>query len=217
MNLSSIHKAKSGSCPHGCPLGACPICNGMGGGGGKCGGVAEGSRKANGEMSWDQCFAIWQQMLKAQKAVQQDKMVQTQIQVPLNTVSMLENMAQKIAGLAEKLSNFIQNNQIQSMPKIISKPLMFAAKIAIPVLNVLKNIPVLIQNTINLVREKFADISDKLNAFFGELKNSTEKKISDRLKDFKKKFKSLFGIGEVQDAEEYLESENTFTPTTKNI
>lgn len=210
MNLSSIHKAKSGTCPHGCPLGACPVCNGMGGGGG---GTRKADLKSSGEMSWDQCFAIWQQMLKAQKASQQDKMVQSQMNAPINTFGRLDNMAQKIADFSLKLSNFVQNSQ--SLPKIISTPLVFAAKIAIPVLNVLKNIPVLIQNTINFIREKFVDISDKLNAFFGELKNSTEKKISDRLKDFKKKFKTLFGVAQVEEVDEMEELENYITP--KNV
>ena len=32
------NSARVGTCPHGLPLGACPICNGMGGGGGMMGG-----------------------------------------------------------------------------------------------------------------------------------------------------------------------------------
>ena len=39
-----------------------------------------------------------------------------------------------------------------------------------------------------------ADISDKLTAMFGELKNSIEKKISEKFNEFKKKIKSLFSI-----------------------
>jgi hypothetical protein len=185
----------------------------MGGAGG--GSTRKADLKSSGEMSWDQCFAIWQQMLKSQKASQQDKMVQSQMNAPTNFTSRLDNMAQKIADFALKLSNFIQNNQNQSLPKIISTPLLFSVKIAIPILNVLKNIPILIQNTINFIKERFVDISDKLNAFFGELKNSTEKKISDRLKDFKKKFKTLFGVAQVEDTDEHVET--TFTPTPKNI
>ena len=32
-SLSRASHNKIGTCPHGLPMGACPICNGMGGGG----------------------------------------------------------------------------------------------------------------------------------------------------------------------------------------
>lgn len=198
--LSSVQKPKVGTCPHGLPMGACPICNGGGGGGGS----SKKYDKANGssgEMSWAECFAVGQ-MMKAQQLAQQKKDVamQAQLHAPVNIMGKLENMAQKIAGFAEKLTNFIQKSQ--ASPTIMSKTLTLAAKLAIPVLNVLKNIPILVQKTISFVKEKLADITDKLNAVFGELKASTEKKISDRLKDFKKKAKSLFGIFEPQDIDD---------------
>ena len=36
MSLGAVqtNSARVGTCPHGLPLGACPICNGMSGGGG---------------------------------------------------------------------------------------------------------------------------------------------------------------------------------------
>ena len=80
--------------------------------------------------------------------------------------------------------------------------LAFGAKMAIPTLNLLKDVALLAQKAINFGKEKLTDISDKLNAIFGELKNATEKKISDRLKDFKKKFKSFFGITESEDVDD---------------
>lgn len=180
-------KSKIGTCPHGLPQGACPICSGGG-----------GSRKPDklpqGEMSWDECFAVGQ-MLKAQKLAQQQKelAMQAQLHTPLNQQSKLENIAQKMAIPAEKLADFVQKAQAQTqlIPRIFTQPLVLFAKLIIPVLNILKDIPILAQKTINFVKEKLADISDKLNAIFGELKNSTEKKISDRLKDFKKKLKLL--------------------------
>ena len=48
------NNSRVGTCPHGLPLGACPICNGMGSGGAK---KADFSAKP-GEMSWSQCAAI---------------------------------------------------------------------------------------------------------------------------------------------------------------
>jgi len=213
MNLpaASLNKPRVGTCPHGLPLGACPVCNGMGGGGGS----TKKTDKPTSEMTYDQCYAIWQQMLKAKELAQQKKndAMQAQMQnVPFT--ARLENIAQKIANLIEKLADFAQKPQNSSLPKIIAKPLALAAKIAIPILNILKNIPILAQKTVNFVQQKMADISDKLNAIFGELKNSTEKKISEALKNFKKKFKSLFGIYEttqVEDEEKRIEeSKRTF-------
>ena len=198
MNFSPtpIHKTKVGTCPHGLPPGACPICSGMGGGGG-----AKKSERPLGEMSWDECVAVGQ-MLKAQKLAQQkrDIAMQAQLHAPLKTTNRLETMAQTMADFAQKLSDFVQKSQ--SAPKIISKPIVFIAQLAIPILNILKNIPLLAQKTINFVKEKLSDISDKLNAVFGELKTAIEKKISDRFKDVKKKIKSLFSIFEPLDVRE---------------
>ena len=194
------NKAKIGTCPHGLPQGACPICSGMGGAGG-----SKKTDKIPGEMSWDECYAVWQQMLKAKELAQQKKNEANPLQIhnPINFSGKLENLAQKIADIIEQLSNFTQKTQNKyNIPKIFSKPLIIIAKTAIPILNLIKNIPLLAQKAISFIQEKLADISDKLNAIFGELRNSNEKKLSDKLKDFKKKFKSLFGIFDPEEIEE---------------
>lgn len=200
LPLASIPKTKIGCCPHGLPAGACPICSGMGGGGGG----SKRTDKASGEMSWDECFAVGQ-MLKAQKLAQQQKNLAMQGQGNVNLPTRLENMALKIVAFSEKMGEFVQKVQSGSLPKIISKPLVLALKIALPIINLIKNVPIIVQNTINFIKEKFVDISDKLNAVFGELKNSIEKKISERFKDLKKRAKSFFGIfepTEIDDDEE---------------
>lgn len=202
MNVSppNIQKVKTGTCPHGLPLGACPICNGMGGGGGSA--SAKKTDPHAGEMTWNECYAVWQQMIKAKELAQQRKNenIQAQMISQYKMQLSISNFSQKILNLAEKLTNFVQKTSADS--SMLSKTLAFAAKLVIPALNTLKNVLIATEKTINLVKEKLADISDKLNAIFGELKNSIEKKISDRLKDFKKKFKSLFGIYEPDDIDE---------------
>lgn len=198
MNISaaSMQKPKAGSCPHGLPLGACPICSGMGGGGGSSRRIAK-----PGEMSWDECVAMGN-VLKAQRLAKQQARLEMQEQAAANAASRLDAMAAKIANLIQKLTDFSQKIQSQTKPDLASKTLAFAAKIATSLLNVLKDISLVVQKTITFVQQKLTDISDKLNAIFGEFKNSMEKKISDRLKDFKKKFKSLFGILESTEVEE---------------
>lgn len=189
--LTLINQPRIGTCPHGLPQGACPICNGMGGGGGAS------TRKANSqkEMSWSECYAAWQQMDRAKQAARQRQEITSN--PPLSFSAKLGDFSLKLANLSEKLANFAQNPQ--NMPRITSTPLTLMAKVAIPVLNTIKNLANVAQNTINFVKEKFINISDKLNAIFGELKNSIENKISEKLKDFKKKFKSIFGIDEPED------------------
>jgi hypothetical protein len=216
MNIPppSIQKSKIGLCPHGLPAGACPICSGMGGGGG---GSTKRAQNA-GEMSWDECYAVWQQMLKAKDLQQQRKAQTMQAQMQgVNISAKIANAAQKIANLSQKLVDFVQKtqNQTLSLPKIIAKPLALAAQIAIPILNAIKNVVVIAQKALNFIQAKFADISDKLSAIFGELKNSVEKKISDRLKDFKKKFKSLFGILDVEETETQEREADVITQRSK--
>lgn len=182
--IAPIQNNKIGTCPHGLPPGACPICSGAGGGGGAK--KADFSAKA-GEMSWSQCAAIGA-FLKAQQMAKLQK--QNQVQTNLIAIANFQN---KMTNLAQKIADFTQ--RISTLPAVISKPLTFVAnKIMLPLINALKNLPASIQ--------KFADIMDKLNAMFGELKNATEKKISDKLKDFKKKFKSLFAIFEPTEMDE---------------
>ena len=187
MSVATISKNSSrATCPHGLPLGACPICNGMGGGSKK----ADFSAKP-GEMSWNECAAIGA-MLKAQKnaRIQREQDFQNHIQ----NVKIFEN---SLMNASQKLSN-IANFFTQNTPKIISVPVNFVLNTVLATaLKNIANIPNVIQN----FQQKLADISDKLTAVMGELKASIEKKISEFFKDFKKKIKSLFKIFQPLDTE----------------
>lgn len=187
MSVATISKNSSrATCPHGLPLGACPICNGMAGGSKK----ADFSAKP-GEMSWNECAAIGA-MLKAQKnaRIQREQDFQNHVQ----NVKIFEN---SLMNASQKLSN-IANFFTQNTPKIISAPVNFILNaVLVTALKNIANIPNIIQN----LQQKLADISDKLTAMMGELKASIEKKISEFFKDFKKKIKSLFKIFQPFDAE----------------
>lgn len=202
LPTANIQNTKIGSCPHGLPPGACPICSGAGGGGASLK-KADFSAKP-GEMSWAECAAIGN-MLKAQKMAhkQNEQAFQAQITAAANFEKTLSNLALKMADFS--------NNIQKSLPSVISKPIAFVLNsLMVPVLNIIKNLPLNIQNVFAKISEKLTDISDKLNAVFGELKNSIEKKISDKLKDFKKKattFMSVFGLAQVEDEEEKIEEE----------
>lgn len=194
MQLATIstNNARVGTCPHGLPLGACPICNGMGGGGGMK--KADFSAKP-GEMSWNECAAIGA-FLKAQanaKAQRQQDIQNFAIQMQ-NFQTAMTNARAKIAEIAQFFSN--------NTPAIISKPINFVLNTIIGgAINLIKNIPTAITNTIQTIQQKLADISDKLTAMMGELKASIEKKISETFNQLKKKVKSLFAIFQPLDAE----------------
>lgn len=215
MNIphaAALNKTKVGTCPHGLPQGACPICNGMGGGGG--GSVTR--NKQEREMSWSECYMAWQQMLKAKANPKQAQnlAIQAQMVSQYKLQLSLGGAAQKLAGITGKMAEFIQQNKSNS--SLGSKILAFSARIALPVLNGIKNVLSIADKALNAVKEKLADISDKLNAIFGEMKNAIEKKISDKLKDFKKKIKSLFGIVDIDETEELDDEEKKIDETKRS-
>ena len=194
MQLATLNAntVKAGTCPHGLPLGACPICNGMGGGG--------GMRKADfsakpGEMSWNECAAIGA-FLKAQanaKARRQQDLQNYALQMQNFQTSMV-NARARVAELAQFFT--------QNTPAIIAKPVNFVLNTVLGgTLNIIKNLPAAIQTAFQTIQQKFADISDKLTAMMGELKAAVEKKISETFSELKKKVKSLFTIFSPLDAE----------------
>ena len=193
MQLATIqpNNARIGTCPHGLPLGACPICNGMGGGGMK---KADFSAKP-GEMSWNECAAIGA-FLKAQQnaklAREQDahNFIQN-IQAFQQTMA---NAHQRLVGL----SQFFTANT----PAIIARPINFVLNTVFAnAVNMLKNLPTNLTNLVQSISQKLADISDKLTAVYGELKAAVQKKVSETLNELKKKVKSLFSIFKPLDAD----------------
>ena len=189
MSLPSVQAANSnriGTCPHGLPLGACPICNGMGGGAKK----ADFSAKP-GEMSWNECAAIGA-FLKAQKMAK------------LQRQQDVENFAKQAVAFDKAMMNASQKTATLAMfftmntPSIIAKPVNFVLNTIVGgALNTIRNFPQIVQ----MVCQKLADISDKLTAVYGEVKAAIAKKISETFGELKKKIKSLFAIFGVQNSD----------------
>ncbi|CCY24515.1 unknown [Brachyspira sp. CAG:484] len=187
------NSARVGTCPHGLPLGACPICNGMGGGGGMK--KADFSAKP-GEMSWNECAAIGA-FLKAQQnaKLQRQQDAQNFAQQAIAFQNAMTNASQRMASLAQFFS--------ANTPAIIARPVNFVLNNIIgSTINTIKNIPASISNAIQTLGQKLADISDKLTAMVGELKAAINKKISETFSELKKKVKSLFSIFSPQDADD---------------
>ena len=201
MPIGAAHKTimKAGTCPHGLPLGACPICNGMTGGNSTS--KRDTPRNA-GEMTYNQCLAIGM-MLKAQKkAKEQAKLSQMQ------HTNALAEFAKNINKTHQRILEF--NALItDKLPKIISKPINFIINtIIINTLKFVQNTTQTISNIIQSVSQKFTHITEKLTAIFGELKSAINEKVSKFFTSVKKKFKSLFSVfssSETDDEEKKIE------------
>ena len=185
MSLTAIqsNNSKIGTCPHGLPQGACPICSGMSGGMKK----ADFSAKP-GEMSWNECAAIGA-FLKAQKNARLQREQDAQ-----NFANNIKAFQNTLMNASQRLAN-IGGFFAQNTPAIIARPVNFVLNTVLGgIVRTIANIPSAISNIIQTVQQKLADISDKLTAMVGEFKASIEKKISESLKTLKKKIKSIFSI-----------------------
>ena len=184
--------ARIGTCPHGLPQGACPICNGMGGGG--------GMRKADfsakpGEMSWNECAAIGA-FLKAQQNAKLQR--QQDAQNFAQQAVAFQNAMNKASQNISMLARFFWVNT----PAIIARPVNFILNTVIGgTLNAIRSFPQTVQIAFQNFGQKLADISDKLAAVYGEVKTAIAKKISESINELKKKVKSLFSIFTPQDAD----------------
>lgn len=182
-----------GTCPHGLPLGACPICNGMGGGG-----SVKRDNKPK-EMSYNECYAVWQ-MMKAQKTARKELQQQFAIQ----------DLATNLNKIQDKIVAFKVAVQNSSLPKpIIKAVVVFADAVLMPlakaikaISNVVQDIAQTINRAVENLKQKAIDIMDKLTAVFGEVKASIQKKIEEKFKEVKKKIFNLFGIFEAENEED---------------
>lgn len=192
---------KAGTCPHGLPLGACPICNGMAGG--------NSTTKRNiprnvGEMTYNQCLAVGA-MLKAQRHAKEQAKIAQQ-----NHLQSLAEFSKNIANTHQRLMD-LSVIITKNFPPIVAKPVNFILNSVVGrVLVLVQNVPHVIQAFV----QKFADISDKLTAIYGELKSAINEKVSKFVTDIKKKLKSLFfifGTFEADDEEKKIdEAKRTF-------
>ncbi len=174
----NTRKSNIGTCPHGLPLGSCPICNGMSGGGMK---KADFSAKP-GEMSWNECAAIGA-FLHAQKLAQQ-----TRNQDAINFAHRMADFQKNLTSIHARLTQF---NAVLSekLPRIISTPMTFIVQ------TVLQR-PIEIMQAIPKIITNLADISAKITSVLGEIKTAINKKISETFSELKKKVKSLFALFE---------------------
>lgn len=201
FGATALHSnsSKIGTCPHGLPQGACPICNGMAGGNST---TKRDIPRNVGEMTYNQCAAIGA-MLKAQKHARAQAQLaqQNHLQVLANFQKSIAAAHQRIIDLASAIS--------KSTPVIIAKPINFIlTNVVAKVLNVVQNLPNIVANTLQTIQQKFTDITDNLTAIYGEFKVAVQKKVSEVFGNIKKKIKSLlfiFGADETDDEDKKID------------
>ena len=192
-SITGAKNNKIGTCPHGLPLGACPICNGMGGGGS----VKKDNKPR--EMTWDECYAIGQ-MLKAQKAARQHTLQMYAVQ----------DMQAYLNRLQEQANSFKAMVMNSNIPKPVAKVVVAlvdaitntALKTLQTMSNTIQNVTNAIKTAVENLKQKIVDIADKLNAIIGEAKAAIQKKIDEKFKELKKKVFNLFGFSTTDNDED---------------
>ncbi len=188
MNVSpTSQKLNAGTCPHGNPIGSCPICAGLSGGGG---GLANNKARQAGEWTYDQCYSAWQQILKAKATAEEQKLQQKldYIKAQEKIQSFTDKITDKISALNEKAAN------LKTQPVNVSN---FVQSVALATLNIAVNVIItavnIVRNTFEFVQQKFIDISDKISYVCAEIKSKVQKLLSEKT-TVKQKLKSLFEI-----------------------
>ena len=190
MSTQITGNVRAGTCPHGLPPGACPICSGMGGGGG-----SRTVERKPGELTWSQCFAIGQ-MMKARELAKEEAQAEALAQAQK---SMAVATAQFAAQMRDLMIKFLPAPVTNALSTVHNNVIMPAVRF---IQNTVAAIQTTLNNAFNVIKEKAAEIADKLTAMFGELKAAVEKKISDKLRELKKKLFNLFGLSETENEEE---------------
>lgn len=189
----------TGKCPHGLPIGACPICSGMSGGASQ----RKDKPRVPGEMSYAECMAAW---IKIQAAKEAKIEAQIQRQESAQAAYTQHRMLMGLDKISQKLDSFIQ--KLDSFPSILSFPIkVVISAIVRPVLNLITKIPQAInyiQVVFNNIRNFLFSVSEKLASVFGEVKNFINANIS---KPFKKTVKSILNLFTQEENEESEEIE----------
>ena len=137
-------------------------------------------------MSYHECAMIGA-MMRAREAAQKEHE-----QSIAHRLEALKTFQQNIIQFAEKLA-ILQKN----MPFILKPIAVVINVIFLPIVGLVKNIPNIINNIqekLALLKEKFIDIQDKLNAIFGEAKAFFDKKVSELVSGIKSKLELLFKV-----------------------
>lgn len=157
---SGVNNLNVNKCPHGFPVGSCPICSGHGG-------MKTSSDKSKprvkGEMSYNECMAVWRNMQYAKKVKENERRNEF-LKIFNSFYEKLPKIKTLVSNLKDTLSNIFTTT-----PK-----------------NLLK---VSLNFTLNLILSPFRalqNVIDKISLLVGEIKNSIKnnlEKIASTIKE----------------------------------
>ncbi len=193
-SVSAIQVTNTNKCPHGLPLGACPICNGMGGGGSRV--AHKEPPKTNKEWSYMKCL-IAGQMMRGQEA--QKATSQAIFQSQLNFAKEVRQNVQAFAVKVQNLALQVYNSLPPQLQVVFAQ---VTAKVLMPLVKMVSKLPVIIEKVeqfINNIKGQIQGVCEKLTAIFGEIKGFVEKKLQENLKKLTKKILAFFVFGTDED------------------
>ena len=182
----SIQNQNANKCPHGFPIGTCPLCSGMGG----APKDRDKPRRA-GEMSYNECMAAWIKIQQAQEAKLQEKIDKIEA---MQQKTLQDKLIEKI----EKLHNILNALEIKisNLPNVIKIPARVILETIIkPIYNLIAKIPNIIssiKNVFTTLAQMINSASEKISSLLGEIKNFIQEKVSKKIKKTIKIFLSLF-------------------------
>ena len=188
MTISPISPNNIHTCPHGLSPGACPVCSGMGGGGGA---PKKADPAPKNEMSYAECYAVWMRMKAAdRREAQAENNLQRQAEFLQNTKRILSEITDKLLNVLNRIENMLPR-PVAALFNVT------VGNILRPVLNIIQNFPNFVENINkfiqNIQREAYI-VAEKLASVFGEIKNFIQKKVSETFKKFTKKVYKILNI-----------------------
>lgn len=183
MSTQSIQTVQNtAKCPHGFPVGTCPICSGMGGGASK----DKNKPRVPGEMSYNECMAAWMKIQAAKEARIQERIDR----IEASKQNLIENRILQGLDKVDKVLNKI----LEPLPQVIKAPI---KAVVVVVLNIIAKIPVVVQNIQNFISNTMNFIqstTEKLVSIFGEVKNFVGDFFKDKFKKAKEKLKTILSF-----------------------
>lgn len=199
----------TGKCPHGLPIGTCPICSGVGGGSTQ----RKDKPRVPGEMSYAECMAAWIKIQAAKEAK-----IEAQIQ-RLENAQAMNLQHRMLLGLdkaMQKLDALLQ--KFDAMPQILAIPIKILINVIVkPILNLISKIPQVINHIQEVcvnIRNFVFSVGEKLASVFGEIKNFIDSRISQPLK---KTIRSVLGFFAQSEEEEDEEMEKLKSRELKKV
>lgn len=188
-------------CPHGFPVGTCPICSGHGGPS-----KDKNKPRVPGEMSYNECMAVWLKMRAAREAKIQeriDKLEAARERLIMNRImANLDNIVSKFSKLLDKVTPSFIKTPINAAAVFLLRAVNFVSKVPLFLANTLQNAVQTVKNIYSTISNFITSTSEKLASVFGEVKNFIKAQVEKKIKKPLKTLLSLFCESDEEDGED---------------